>query len=62
MNRDDVDKFYQKMIDENGCEVQDRSEELAAAFQAAAEKTWNDPAVTDVYGDIVTRLKEQAGF
>lgn len=62
MNRDDVDKFYQKMIDENGCEVQDRSPELAAAFQAAAEKTWNDPAVTDVYGDIMTRLKEQAGF
>lgn len=62
LNREDVEKFYKDMAEKNGCEIADRTPELEAAFKDAAVKTWNNPEVTNVYGDIMTRLKEQVGF
>lgn len=63
MNREDVDKFYQAMIDESNCEVIDRTPELEADFKAAATKVWNNEKVVGVYGkEIMDRLKKEAGF
>lgn len=62
-NRGDVDKFFADMEKRSGCEIIDRTPELEAALKDAAKLTWNDEAVTKVYGaEVMKRLKEHAGF